>query len=1054
MKRHAHLGSVFVVFAIAIAATLAVTQGHSSSQGHVRQAVGEPGEAQEALVANDRLARLSASTLAVKPGAQAAAIAQRAKIAASGRSIYGTSSAWKPYGTGPMVGDGGQYSRVATQGMGDLAGRVNHFAYDAATGRLFASVGQGGVWALDKGSTTWRSLGDKLPTQAVGGIGYTKGILIVLTGNDVFGGGTTFTGVGAYYSTNMGGGWTKATGIPNGVNAFQVAVDPSNANVVYAATGAGLFRSTDAGKSYTNVKLPVSPAGSVPNCTGALPTVEGCYLANMVTDVIVRAPGGVGSNKQGGAVVAAVGWRAGNKKNTSAKYPGGYVESPGNGIYTSTTGVPGSFAKVNDPFNEASGPTGRIELGNATGPAQDHNYLYAVVGDATPLQGGSELAGIDIPTGGTGAPSKSTTYLKGIYSSADFGQTWQLMTNATALMAPETGSSLIGYSCAAGSYCPGVQAWYNAWIEPDPTRTDSSGVPSRLVFGLEEIWENRLADQGVGASGPTEFKTIGSYTGGTSCVGLILSFPGCPTASGFGSITTHPDHHDGLFVPDGSGGVTLYDGNDGGVFAQHVDSVQPLSNANWGRGLNNGFNTFMPYQAVMAKDGTLYAGLQDNGELRTEASGAEFNTHDGDGTWSAVDPDDSNVVYERQPGGALQKSSDGGKNWSATTAPSDTFQFVNPFVMDPTDSSHLLDAGNKVWETKDGGGSWTSLFTLGTSPAGVAYAMSAIDLRSERFGDPLPTGPHTPDFTYTDGATTVPAGTTGTVDVPGTYVDHAFTIKPTEGDARVNVKITWANALYDWDLYLYRNDGGTLVLVDHSGSFNTQTGVAEEYVSVANPQAGDYIVRVVNSTAQGTFNGAVSFVQRTAIIPSQTRNVAYVGFCGTCDALNARPFDSGIATSVGTQGWHRAAAIGLPKRFITSVKSDPTNASTVYVTLAGYSRRWMVPGLMGEGGNFGTGNVFKSTDAGEHFTNISGNLPDGPAESTVVYGGNLIVGTDTGVYISKGTSGGTYSLLGTGLPNAPVFTMGLKPKATSTEASLLYVATHGRGMYAYTLPKA
>jgi hypothetical protein len=104
----------------------------------------------------------------------------------------------------------------------------------------------------------------------------------------------------------------------------------------------------------------------VPNCTGALPTVEGCYLANMVTDVVVRAPGGVGANKQGGAVVAAVGWRAGNKTNKSAKYAS-YVESPGNGIYTSQTGAAGSFTKVNDPFNAAAGPVGRIELGGTTG---------------------------------------------------------------------------------------------------------------------------------------------------------------------------------------------------------------------------------------------------------------------------------------------------------------------------------------------------------------------------------------------------------------------------------------------------------------------------------------------------------------------------------------------------------------------------------------------------------------------------------------------------------------------------------------------------------------
>src|SRR5206468_1209934 len=124
--------------------------------------------------ANDRLARFTASPLATKPGAYAAEIAQKAKIAKMGHSIAGSSGTWTPYGRGPMVGDAKGYSRVELTGMGDLAGRVNHFAYDAKTGRVFASAGQGGVWVLDPGATAWRSIGDNLPTQAVGGIGFTR----------------------------------------------------------------------------------------------------------------------------------------------------------------------------------------------------------------------------------------------------------------------------------------------------------------------------------------------------------------------------------------------------------------------------------------------------------------------------------------------------------------------------------------------------------------------------------------------------------------------------------------------------------------------------------------------------------------------------------------------------------------------------------------------------------------------------------------------------------------------------------------------------------------
>ena len=53
------------------------------------------------------------------------------------------------------------------------------------------------------------------------------------------------------------------------------------------------------------------------------------------------------------------------------------------------------------------------------------------------------------------------------------------------------------------------------------------------------------------------------------------------------------------------------------------------------------------------------------------------------------------------------------------------------------------------------------------------------------------------------------------------------------------------------------------------------------------------------------------------------------------------------------------------------------------MTLGGYGRRWIPPGSFGEDtSNVGVGHVFVSHDHGEHFTNISGNLPDIPANWT------------------------------------------------------------------------
>ncbi|HEX8857459.1 MAG TPA: hypothetical protein VF752_17845, partial [Thermoleophilaceae bacterium] len=188
---------------------------------------------------------------------------------------------------------------------------------------------------------------------------------------------------------------------------------------------------------------------------------------------------------------------------------------------------------------------------------------------------------------------------------------------------------------------------------------------------------------------------------------------------------------------------------------------------------------------------------------------------------------------------------------------------------------------------------------------------------------------------------------------------------------------------------------------------------------------------------------------------------AYVAYCGFCDVMTeGRPFESGIATNVGgsapakrmtSDGWHIAAANGLPERYITGVAMDPANPNTVYVTLGGYGRHWAPPGAVREDtSKVGTGHVFRSTDAGEHFTDVTGNLPDVSADSIVVRGGQLVVGTDIGTFISNDPAGSTWAVLGSGLPSVPVFHLSLKPGDDNT----LVAATYGRGVYTYKFADA
>jgi hypothetical protein len=191
---------------------------------------------------------------------------------------------------------------------------------------------------------------------------------------------------------------------------------------------------------------------------------------------------------------------------------------------------------------------------------------------------------------------------------------------------------------------------------------------------------------------------------------------------------------------------------------------------------------------------------------------------------------------------------------------------------------------------------------------------------------------------------------------------------------------------------------------------------------------------------------------------------AYVGYCGVCDILNqdpeTRPFLNGLATNLGgeqppergtPQGWHHATAKGLPNRYITSIAIHPRDPETVFVALGGYAnRQWVPPGsYLDRNPRLGRGHIFKSTDAGETFQNISGNLPNTSANWVELHGNRLVMGTDTGAFVSNNLNGGRWALLGRGLPAAPVATIRNHPGDPRTIVAAIY----GRGVYAYRFPR-
>ena len=155
-------------------------------------------------------------------------------------------------------------------------------------------------------------------------------------------------------------------------------------------------------------------------------------------------------------------------------------------------------------------------------------------------------------------------------------------------------------------------------------------------------------------------------------------------------------------IPDGKGGVTLLDGNDGGAYKQHADSNQEFDQTRWGTGANKGFETLLPYGAAMAKDGTVYAGLQDNGQLKILPNGEEHTVYVGDGTFALVDPKNSKIAYDELPNAGINVSKDGGSTWASIDPGLKDPDFVAPMVMDPGDAKHIVAAGRDIAETTAG----------------------------------------------------------------------------------------------------------------------------------------------------------------------------------------------------------------------------------------------------------------------------------------------------------------------------------------------------------------
>src|SRR5437762_10848978 len=539
----------------------------------------------------------------------------------------------------------------------------------------------GGVWKSTDYGEVWTPIFDDQPTQSVGAIAVAPSdanIIYVGSGEGIQRPDLA-VGDGVYKSTDAGKSW-KNTGIHDGRQINSIAVDPKDPNRVFVAVlghpygpnaERGLYRSTDGGQSWQKVLYKDEDTGAMQ---------------------VVFDP----TNPQ---IVYAVLWSA---RQAPWEY-GNAFNGPGSGLFRSTDGG-NNWQQLKQGLPTPEQGLGRIGL--AIAPS-DPKRMYAMV-SANPEQGG-------------------------VYRSDDAGQSWQKTNNETRLwgrgddfagIAVDPKNPDVVYVANTSTYrstdgghnftaingAPGGDDYHTIWINPDNPQiiliaSDQGAIVT--VNGGESwsSWYNQPTAQFYHVSTDNRFPYWvygGQQESGSAGVasrgndGQITVREWHPVgAEEYGYVAPDPLHPNLIY----GGKLTRFDWNTGDVQDVAPDPV---------RSGQYRFVRTMPVLFSPVDPRVLYF-----------AGNVVFKTVDGGRHWQVISPDLTRATSE-VPGSlgaftALDPEHGQHRGVVYTIAPS--FRRLN-----------LLWAGTDdglIWVTHNGGRTWTNVTPDALTPWSKVSLMEA-----------------------------------------------------------------------------------------------------------------------------------------------------------------------------------------------------------------------------------------------------------------------------------------------------------------------------------------
>jgi len=397
----------------------------------------------------------------------------------------------------------------------------------------------------------------------------------------------------------------------------------------------------------------------------------------------------------------------------------------------------------------------------------------------------------------------------------------------------------------------------------------------------------------------------------------------------------------------------------------------------------------------------------------------------------------------------VYKTTDGGSNWTLT-ANSPNFLgtqgwYDNVTGVDPTDPNTVYVGGPRFYKSTDGGVNWTDIFgTMHVDFHALSFHNGAIY-----------TGNDGGVYKSTDdGSTWSDLGSNGLVTHQfykmGTAFDNANNLMGGAQDNGLNQytgSTAWTKrrggdgmeVVYDYtnSMIVYgENQNGARLRSTNGGaswsSINTgapsgpwvtplemDSSVPTTLYTIGNTSGGNSdLYRTTNSGSNWSllFNADETLDKDIKVAPSNNQVIYVLG--------RSALYSSSNGGSTFTKG------SGLPTSLMNYVAVDPTNAQIAYIARSSFSTT--------------SGQVFKTTDGGANWTNVTNGLPSIPAVTVAVdplYPSNVYAGNDLGVYLST-DGGASWSDWSDNLPNVVIDELEIH-----AASRLIRAATHGRGMW-------